>query len=92
MAFMHAIASTNTLMFLFKALKIGENMFMYLCLTLVLSNAIGVVGWFLGVAINEKSRIISFNSLETINNNIQGLQQVPNFTILCVLLFLSSLM
>jgi hypothetical protein len=89
---MHAIASTNTLMFLFKALKIGENMFMYLCLTLVLSNAIGVVGWFLGVAINEKSRIISFNSLETINNNIQGLQQVPNFTILCVLLFLSSLM
>jgi hypothetical protein len=46
MGFMHAIASTNTLMFLFKALKIGENMFIFLCLTLVLSSAIGVVFGF----------------------------------------------
>jgi len=39
----------------------------------VLSSAIGVVGCFLGVAFNEESRIISFNSLETTNNNIWGL-------------------
>jgi hypothetical protein len=89
MAFIHAITSINTWMFLFKALKTGENMFIFSCLILVLSSAIGVVGWFLSVAINEESRIISLNSLETTSNNIQGLQQVPNFTILCVLLFLS---
>ncbi len=91
MAFMHAISSTNTLMFLFKALKIGENMFIFLCLTFVLSSAIGVIGCFLGANINEKSRIISFNSLEAIDNNLQGLQQVPNFTMLCVLFFVLNL-
>ncbi len=88
---MHAISSTNTLMFLFKALKIGENMFIFLCLTFVLSSAIGVIGCFLGANINEKSRIISFNSLEAIDNNLQGLQQVPNFTMLCVLFFVLNL-
>ncbi len=88
---MHAIASTNTLMFLFKALKIEENMFIFLCLTFVPSSAIGVIGCFLGVAINGESRIISFNSLETSDNNIQGLQQVPNFTILCMLFFVLDL-
>jgi hypothetical protein len=88
---MHAIASTNTLMFLFKALKIGENMFIFLCLTFVLSSAIGVIGCFLGANINEKSRIISFNSLEATDNNLQVLQQVPNFTMLCVLFFVLNL-
>ncbi len=78
-------------MFLFKALKIGENMFIFLCLTFVLSSAIGVIGCFLGANINEKSRIISFNSLEAIDNNLQGLQQVPNFTMLCVLFFVLNL-
>jgi hypothetical protein len=43
---MHSIASTNTLLFLLKASKIGENTFDFLHLTLMFPNINDVVGLF----------------------------------------------
>ncbi len=58
---MHSTSSKNILMFLSKASKIGDNTFDLLCLTLVFSNANGVLSLFVnvaGVVVDEEFTII----------------------------------
>jgi hypothetical protein len=58
---MHSTSSKNIMMFLSKASKIGDNTFDLLHLTLVFSNANGVVRLFINVAsvvVDEKIMII----------------------------------
>jgi hypothetical protein len=57
---MHSIATINTLLFLFKASRIGEITFVYLHLTFGFQNAIVVVGYFLGVIVDGNFRITIF--------------------------------
>jgi len=57
---MHSIATTNTLLFLFKASRIEEMTFVYLHLTFGFQSAIVVVGYFLGVIVDGDFRIMVF--------------------------------